>query len=84
MQPIQSYLAKYKVSFKTAAVAWGIIVSTFYANDAFHSLVMGAYAHVPSGVKGLIVGLAPVAIALYEARAVIASTIQKQSDAPTK
>lgn len=75
MKPVQEMLAKYKISFKTLVASWAVVVTTFYGNAAFHAFVVGAYAKVPSGVKGVIVGVGPVLVALYKARKeLVAST----------
>ena len=65
---MKALLAKYKISFKTAAAAWVVATGTFYGNPAFHQFVMDAYSHVPTGVKAFAVGIGPLVVALYKAR----------------
>lgn len=78
MTPIKQLLSTYKISFKTAVVIWGVVLTVFHTNAAFHDGIMAGYALVPSGIKGFFFAVLPVGVALYEARSVIVSTIQKQ------
>ena len=64
MNTIKQFLAANKISAHSVVAVWPFLVGAYATVPAFHSLVEGYYAHLPSTVTQLITGLGPV-IALY-------------------